>query len=95
MPATPWQRHDGGLLLHCHVQPGARQTRLCGLHDGCYKIQLQAPPVDGRANKALIAWLAREFAVAKSAIELRRGQSSRRKTLWIPCQELPPGFRIG
>jgi len=85
----PWQTRDGGILLRCHVQPGARQTRLCGLYDGCVKIQLQAPPVDGKANKALIAWLARLFGVPRSSVELRQGASGRRKTLFIASDRLP------
>ncbi len=93
MENHPWQLRDGEILLHCHIQPGARQTRLVGLHDGCVKIQLQAPPVDGKANQALIAWLAKQFGVAKSAVELTRGGSSRRKTLRIRTEHLPEPFR--
>ena len=93
MENQPWQLRDGEVLLHCHVQPGARQTRLVGLHDGCVKIQLQAPPVDGKANQALIAWLAKQFGVAKSSVELTRGTSSRRKTLHIRTEHLPESFR--
>ncbi len=93
MENHPWQLCDGEILLHCHIQPGARQTRLVGLHDGCVKIQLQAPPVDGKANQALIAWLAKQFGVAKSSVELTRGASSRRKTLRIRSEHLPESFR--
>jgi uncharacterized protein (TIGR00251 family) len=89
---SPWQLRDDHILLHCHVQPGARQTRLVGLHDGCVKIQLQAPPVDGKANKALIAWLAKRFGIPKSAIEITRGASSRRKSLRIESRSMPPEF---
>ena len=89
MNDAPWQLRDGEILLHCHVQPGAKQTRLAGLHDGCVKIQLKAPPADGKANKALIAWLAELFGVPRSAVRLKRGASSRRKTLLIACDRLP------
>lgn len=92
MGCRPWQLRDDGILLHCHVQPGAKQTRLVGQHDGCAKIQLQAPPVDGKANKALIAWLAKQFGVPKSAIEITRGASSRRKTVQVKSRELPAEF---
>ena len=74
---------DGTMLLHVHVQPGARRTEVCGLHGDRLKVRLAAPPVDGKANKALIAWAAAFFAVPKSRVELVRGQASRQKTLRI------------
>ncbi len=86
---APWQIREQDLLLHCHVQPGAKQTRLAGLYDGCVKIQLNAPPVGGKANKALIAWLAKLFGVPKSAVEITRGAGNRRKTLRIHSTRLP------
>ncbi len=86
----PWQLKGDQLTLHCHVQPGARQNKLAGLYDNCLKIQLQSPPVDGKANQALIAFLAKQFSVPKSSITLKSGHSSRRKTLLIqPVSELP------
>ena len=72
-------------LLHLtiHVQPGAKTTSCAGIHGDALKIRLQAPPVDGKANQALIAWLAKTLGCPQSAIELTRGQTSRRKTLSI------------
>jgi uncharacterized protein len=71
----------GRIVLWC--QPGARQTRVAGLHDGKPKIQLQAPPVDGEANKALIGFLAEILAVPKSAITIALGASSRTKRVEV------------
>lgn len=65
------------IVLYC--QPGAKQTRIAGLHDGKVKIQLKAQPVEGEANKALIAFLARRCGVPKSAISIELGTSSRTK----------------
>ena len=79
----PWLLKGDQLTLHCHIQPGAKHTRLVGLYDNCLKIQLQSPPVDGKANKALIAFLAKLFRVPKSAIQISRGLGSRRKTIII------------
>jgi len=70
-------------LLHLHVQPGAKRTEAMGLHGDRLKVRLHAPPVDGKANKALIAWLAKELRCAKADITLIRGQTSRQKTLRI------------
>jgi len=54
-----WLREDGdGVLLLVHLQPGARRTALCGEHGGRLKIAVAAPPLEGRANDALIAFLA-------------------------------------
>ena len=65
------------IVLYC--QPGAKQTQLAGTHDGKPKIQLKAPPVDGEANKALIAFLSRLCGVPKSAISIEMGASGRTK----------------
>ena len=66
-----------------HVQPGAKTTSCAGIHGDALKIRLAAPPVDGKANQALIAWLAQTLDCAQNSIELLRGQTSRRKTLSI------------
>jgi uncharacterized protein (TIGR00251 family) len=69
------------LVVYC--QPGAKQTQLAGWHDGKLKIQLKAPPVDGAANKALIAFLATLCKVPKSSIDIEQGTSSRIKRLTL------------
>ena len=74
---------NGELLLTVHVQPGAKTTSCAGIHGDALKIRLQAPPVDGKANQALIAWLAQTLNCPQNHIELIRGQTSRRKTLRI------------
>ena len=71
------------LQLTVHVQPGAKTTSCAGIHGDALKIRLQAPPVDGKANQALIAWLSKTLGCPQSAIELIRGQTNRRKTLSI------------
>ena len=73
--ATPW--------LAVSVQPNAKRTAADGLHDGALRVRLAAPPVDGRANQALIDWLAGELGCPKRAITLVRGETSRRKWLAI------------
>lgn len=69
------------IVVYC--QPGAKQTRLVGLHDGKPKIQLKAPPVDGAANKALIAFLADLCQVPKSAVTIELGTSGRTKRVEV------------
>ena len=72
-----------GVLLQLSVMPNAKRTAVDGLHDGALRVRLAAPPVDGRANDALIAWLAKSLGVAKRDVELLRGESSRRKQVAI------------
>lgn len=78
---------DGRLLLTLHIQPGAKKTEVCGLHGDALKLRLAAPPVDGKANAALLAFIAARLEVAKSAVSLKSGQTSRRKV--VEVQEAP------
>ncbi len=72
-----------GVEISIYVQPGAKATELAGEHDGALKLRIHAPPVDGKANAAMIAFLILKFGVAKSQIELVSGDKSRRKRLRI------------
>ncbi len=79
-----WLRiHDGGVTVTIHVQPGAKKTEVAGIHGDALKIRLAAPPVDGKANAALIDYLAKRLAIAKSSVTLKSGQTSRHKVLAI------------
>lgn len=80
------QQKDGSVLVDIHVMPNAARTEIQGLHDGALKVRLHAPPVDGKANDALQAWLAETIGVPKSAVALLRGASSRRKQLKVEAQ---------
>ena len=71
----------GKIVLYC--QPGAKQTRVVGWHDGKIKLQLKAPPVDGAANKALIGFMSELCGVSKSAITIEHGESSRTKLVKV------------
>ena len=65
------------------AQPGAKKTAIAGIYGegdaAQLKIAVQAPPVEGRANAALIDFLAQTFSLPKSAVELVSGESSRSK----------------
>lgn len=79
-----WLRTDGDdLLLSLHIQPGAKTTAIVGLHGEALKIRLAAPPVDGKANACLVAFLAERLGVPKSRIELVGGETSRAKRLRV------------
>lgn len=74
---------DGRITLTLHIQPGAKKTEVAGLHGEALKIRLAAPPVDGKANEALIKFVAETLRLPKSAVSLKSGQSSRHKVLEI------------
>jgi uncharacterized protein (TIGR00251 family) len=71
------------VVLTLHVQPGTSRTEYAGLHGDAHKIRLAAPPVDGRANEALIAFLAEAFGVARRDVVIASGTSARRKIVRI------------
>lgn len=88
-----WQ--DNTLILHCHVQPGAKRSELMGVHGERLKVRLSAPPVDGKANAQLIRFLCHVFAVGKADVAIRRGQTSRQKSVAIVNPgSLPPVCEI-
>ena len=74
---------DGTLLLRLLVQPRASSNALAGLQGDQLKLRLTTPPVDGKANKAVIAYLAKTCHLPKSAFTLKSGHQSRSKTLLI------------
>ncbi len=76
-------KEDGTLILSLYVQPRAGKNELAGLHDGALKLRLTTPPVDGKANKAVIAFLAKKLKLPKSAVILHSGLKNRRKQLQI------------
>lgn len=77
----------GGVTLAVRAQPGAKKTAVVGVYgDGVaaqLKIAVQAPPVEGRANEALLAFLAEMFGVPKRSIELVSGELSRSKVFAV------------
>jgi len=74
---------DTGVTLRLHIQPGAKHTEVVGPHGEALKIRLAAPPVDGKANARLLAFLAKRLGVAKAAVSLLSGDSSRAKRIRI------------
>ena len=72
-----------GVLLQVSVMPNAKRTEVDGLHDGALRVRLATPPIEGRANEALIAWLAKSLGVPRRALALAHGAAGRRKTIAI------------
>lgn len=74
---------DSSLVLSIYVQPKASANRIAGLHAGALKICITAPPVDGKANKAVVTYLAQFFDLSKAAVCIDSGQHSRTKRVRI------------
>jgi uncharacterized protein (TIGR00251 family) len=72
-----------GVELDVHVIPRARKTEVAGLRDDDLLIRLAAPPVEGAANDALVAFVAKWLAVPRRAVHILSGERSRRKRLSV------------
>ncbi len=72
-----------GIVLNLYCQPGAKLTKVVGLHAGCLKISLQAPAMENKANELLLAWLSKQLKVPQKQIQFLSGQNSRIKRLEI------------
>ena len=73
----------GGVLLSIRVVPRASKNEVTGEHAGALKIRLRAPPVEGKANKALVDFLSETLSVSRSAITLVSGETGRNKRVAV------------
>lgn len=77
----------GGVTIAVRAQPGAKKTAIVGVYgEGVaaqLKIAVQAPPVEGRANSALVEFLVELFELPKSSVEIRSGELSRSKAFLL------------
>jgi len=81
-----WYRLDArrnALCIEVHLQPNARSTQVAGLHGTALKIRVAAPPLDQRANAALIEFLADRLGVAPSRMRIARGAKGRSKLVEV------------
>jgi uncharacterized protein len=69
------------VFLDVVVAPRASRTRVMGVHDDRLKIQVAAPPVEGKANEVLVRFLADTLGIAKAQVDIVGGTSSKRKTV--------------
>lgn len=81
--SRPSRPEASGVTLSLRIQPRASKNGISRMEDGSLKVRLTAPPVDGAANEALIAYLARALGVSKSSVEILSGHTSREKRIRI------------
>lgn len=74
---------DNGISFAVKVHPRAKKNAITGETGDALKISLTAPPIEGRANEACIAFLAELLNVPRSSITITSGQSSRNKVIRV------------
>ena len=89
-----FQWKDDALILYCTIQPKSNEERVVGTIGDALKIRLTAAPTDGKANKQLIRFLARQFQVKQSAITIVSGLTSRQKTVSIEQPNYIPSYIV-
>ena len=87
---SPARRDGEDLVLECLLQPRASREGLAGEHDGLLKVRVTAPPLEGKANAALIKLLAKQFGVARGAVCIDAGETARRKRVRIRAPQRIP-----
>lgn len=75
------------MLLHITVKPNSKTDQVIHEEDGSIRIKIKAPPVDGKANKYLLRFLADYFDIPRSYVELIKGETNSHKTIAINAAE--------
>ena len=86
------EQGDGWIVIDVRVQPRSSSEGITGIMNGALKVRLTAPPVEGKANKALQAFLAKRLGIAKGDVEIVQGRSSRDKRVrltGVSVEDLP------
>lgn len=86
LPAWLRSKEEGVFVLSLHVQPGAKRTAVVGPYGEKLKIALAAPPVDGKANQALLQFLAKALGVPKTSVTLVSGETNREKRVAVRAE---------
>lgn len=72
---------EGGVRFRVHVQPRASRSEVVGVREGALRVRLQAPPVDGAANEALVELLAERLSVSRRDVRIVAGVAGRSKVV--------------
>lgn len=80
--------HQEGVTLSIKASPNAYRTEAQGLWQQKLRVRIQAPPVEGKANEALVKWVGRIFGIRRGRIELIHGARGNKKTLLLRGLEL-------
>lgn len=77
-----------GIRVFVQITPNAKKSEVIGVLDDALKIKLHAQPIEGKANEALVRFLADRLGVAKSAVAITHGHTNKRKTIEIASPSL-------
>lgn len=88
------QLPGGAVRLAVQIQANAKKTEVVGVLDDALKIKLAAQPVEGKANEALVKWLAATLGVSRSSVTLTHGQTNKRKLLEVAGVTLEDVVRL-
>ncbi len=80
--------HADGVVLPVRAHPGSRQNAITGIHAGALKVSVTQAPEKGKANKAIIALLAKKFCWAKRQLSILSGAAGSRKRILIRDADL-------
>lgn len=80
----------GAIRLAVQITPNAKKTEVIGVLDDALKLKLQAQPIDGKANEALIKFLAKTLSVPRGAVTITHGQTSKKKLIEVVSATLTP-----
>lgn len=78
-----YQNSGSSLIFSVRVIPRSSKTEIVGEHDGALKVKLRSPPVEGAANAEIVKMMAKSFGVARSAVSIISGETSRNKRVRI------------
>lgn len=80
----------GGVRIAVQIAPNAKKTEVIGVLADALKLKLQAQPIEGKANEALVKYLAAALAVPRSAVTITHGQTNKRKLIEVASATLTP-----
>ncbi|HZW20086.1 DUF167 domain-containing protein [Noviherbaspirillum sp.] len=79
-----------GIRISVQITPNAKKSEVTGVLDDVLKIRLQAQPIEGKANEALVRFLADMLSVPKSAVAITHGHTSKRKVIEVSAPGITP-----
>jgi hypothetical protein len=74
---------ENGVLLKVHVIPNSSKTEVVGIYNDMLKLKLNVPPVDGKANEAIIKFFSKILDISKSKVEILKGEKSKDKLILL------------
>ena len=81
--SLPVEERPGSARFRVKVQARARREEIVGVHDGALRVRVTAPPLEGRANRAVVEFLAGCLRLPKSSVKIAGGERSPRKTIEV------------